>query len=220
MGKENLNLTGMTFGRLQVVGSPKTKRVGNQSKLFWTCRCICGVIVEVPSQSLRSGVTKSCGCLKKELMWKAKTRKSYRSYNSWRAMKSRCTNPNDSHFKYYGGRGITFCKSWESFDKFFDDMGERGVDETLDRIDTEGNYSKDNCKWSGFTEQSYNSSLSRQINLNTSGKVGVRELKSGNWGASIGYMGRSLYLGTFKVFEDAVAARNKAEIFYYGKTKV
>ena len=86
------------------------------------------------------------------------TRKGERTptYNSWAAMKQRCNDPNRSNYKWYGGRGISVCEEWAKFSQFLEDMGERPEGETLDRIDSNGNYEPGNCKWATASEQAYN----------------------------------------------------------------
>lgn len=79
-----------------------------------------------------------------------------KTYNSWRAMKSRCNNKNDKDYPDYGGRGITICKEWSLFINFLLDMGERPIGKTLDRIDVNSLYSKDNCRWLSVAEQNKN----------------------------------------------------------------
>lgn len=78
------------------------------------------------------------------------------AYASWNAMRGRCTNPNDKSFDYYGGRGIRVCEEWESFDRFYEDMGDRPAGMTLDRKDSDKGYSPDNCRWIIASEQQGN----------------------------------------------------------------
>jgi hypothetical protein len=78
------------------------------------------------------------------------------TYKSWQGMHQRCSNPNDDKWKYYGERGIQVCERWQSFENFLADMGERPPDRTLDRIDNEGDYEPDNCRWADAVTQSRN----------------------------------------------------------------
>ncbi len=78
------------------------------------------------------------------------------TYSSWKAMRNRCNNPNADCYPEWGGRGITICKRWNSFANFLADMGERPKDRSLDRIDNNGNYNKENCRWATSVEQTYN----------------------------------------------------------------
>ena len=87
-----------------------------------------------------------------------------KTYKSWENMKQRCLNKNDDeHYKDYGGRGIKVCKRWMIFENFYGDMGERPKNKTLDRIDNNGNYCKENCKWSTQKEQNNNTRRNRLI---------------------------------------------------------
>jgi len=120
----------------------------------WLCECDCGAMTIVIGSHLKSGSVKSCGCNrgreKKHGMHNTPT------YISWKSMKARCSNPKSPDYKNYGARGITYCVEWEEFDQFLADMGVRPLGRTLDRIDTDGNYSKENCKWSTAKEQANN----------------------------------------------------------------
>lgn len=128
-------------------------------------------------------------------------------YTAWKSMKKRCYNQNDSAYEYYGARGIAVCEEWvESFEAFFSDMGhipERGY--TLERIDNDGDYCPENCKWATRAEQSWNT---RVYKNNTSGVKGVSfHKREGKWRATIG----SKSLGDFDTFEEACCVRKSAE---------
>ena len=157
MGKF-MDLTGQTFGRLTVV---EFSHKGKHGHSCWKCQCSCGNIIVVQYGNIKKGTTKSCGCLKKEFLTKHGMAKT-RFYKSWKSMKIRCLNKNREYYKYYGGRGITVCEEWLDFNNFKNDMyesylghvkdfGEKQT--TLDRIDNNGNYCKENCKWSTYKEQ-------------------------------------------------------------------
>ena len=192
-----------------------------KQKLWVEGRCDCGRTKEFKLNSLRTGNTKSCGKCKltRPIDPKRFTEgcKHTPTYESWRAMKERCNNVRASYYHNYGGRGISYDPSWENFDCFYADMGERPQGSTLDRIDVDGNYCKENCKWSDYTEQRYNT---RKRSDNSSGRTGVHyNRKLGKWVVRIQKNGESRYLGAFSDFNSAVEARKQAEIDVYGETK-
>jgi hypothetical protein len=153
-----LDLTGQRFERLVVLSYEK---VGQKTK--WNCRCDCGNHTSAATSDLRSGKTKSCGCLRNEQNLTNKMTHGMSSspeHSNWTAMKNRCLNPNGSDFNRYGGRGITIDPRWiNSFEAFYADMGPRPTPEhTLERKDNDQGYSKDNCTWATRKEQARNQS--------------------------------------------------------------
>lgn len=133
-------------------------------------------------------------------------------YKAYHAMLDRCRNPNNTHYEYYGGRGITVCDRWlgtRGFPNFLEDMGERPEKMTLDRIDNNGNYEPNNCRWATKHTQQFNQ---RKSVVNTSGYTGVHYYKSnGKWTAYIGLSGKRKNLGYFETKEKAIEARKNAE---------
>lgn len=154
------SLVGNKYGRLTV---KKLSSIIKYDKK-WVCLCECGTTVVVSQGHLRSGHTISCGCLHREIITKRKKEIIYlcRRFNS---MKQRCINPNNSFYKSYGGRGIKIL--WNSFDEFYNDMGEPPTRKhSIDRIDNNGNYCKENCRWATREQQDNNKQQSVYIAYN------------------------------------------------------
>lgn len=168
------DLRGERFGRLVVVrfaGRVPVKSKPTRTRAHWECLCECGKTVVVNESNLKGGTTGSCGCKRKETTSKMATThgmKNSRLYRIWSSMKSRCDDLTDP---YYGGRGISYCETWKEFEKFKEDMEETyGEGLTLERVDGNLGYFKNNCKWITRAHQSRNRSMSVR---NTSGVTGV-----------------------------------------------
>lgn len=148
------NLTGNKYGRLTVVGL-----LGKNKKksYVWECKCECGSTIYRDASTLHCGRVKSCGCLVKLVNTRHGLSRSY-IYTTWRQMLCRCYVPTNCNYKNYGARGITVCDRWRSsFKAFVFDMGHRpSPTHSLDRIDTLGNYTPENCRWATNKEQSNN----------------------------------------------------------------
>lgn len=181
------NLVGLKFGRLLVTGIGD-RHIGKSgvSRFRWRCICDCGKEVDVLTNSLNSGNSKSCGCMAKEAVSKSTARikhgmKGSRPYSIWQNMKTRCTYKKCNVYKYYGGRGITYTSKWETFEGFWEDM-KNGYEEglSLDRIDNDNGYYKDNCRWIPIAMQQRNKKLQKS---NKTGKTGVylSKTKYGNY---------------------------------------
>lgn len=179
MRSDLVDVSGQRFSRLvalrYVVGAQK-----------WACLCDCGNEVLVTGTCLRRGSTKSCGCFSNEsrrnrtIHGHARKRNQSPTYYIWHSMVNRATNPLCKAFPNYGGRGITVCDEWLDFSRFLADMGERQEGLTLERIDNNLGYSKENCRWATRAEQARNRRSNRMITHN-----GVTKLFS-DWARDAG----------------------------------
>ena len=153
-----IDLTGKKFGKLTVI-----KRVENNRhrQPQWLCKCDCGKETIITGQKLRTGHTKSCGCI----IYEQKTRLTHGMtgttlHNRWLNMKSRCYNPKNKRYARYGGRGITVCQEWMDFTNFYNWSINNGFNEslTLDRIENDKGYCPQNCRWATQKLQANNRS--------------------------------------------------------------
>lgn len=173
------DISGKRFGRLTAIEiSHKANR-----RMIWECKCDCGNTVYAPTCNLSSGNTQSCGCLNKELVAARSTSHgmSYtREYKTWLGMKKRCFYKNSTNYADYGGRGITVCKRWMSFENFHADMGDKPKGMTLDRVDTDGDYEPSNCRWATLEEQGNNQRGTKRFAFNG------KNLTISEWGREVG----------------------------------
>lgn len=156
-----LDRTGLTYGRLTVVGRDEgAGPASNGRRTKWMCVCACGGSKSATGHELSSGDTSSCGCLKKEkLAERSRTHGMTRTgtYRSWQAAKDRCGNPKNDHYPAYGGSGVKMDPEWaSSFTCFLADMGPRPAGATLDRVSNSEGYNRDNCRWATSRVQRMN----------------------------------------------------------------
>lgn len=170
MGRPVIDLTGCKFGKLTVIARDGKASDG---KATWLCSCDCGKTAVVRGGDLKSGRIKSCGCLVKEIMHTQKyglkhgdTHKDL--YNVWVNMRQRINNPKNKAYKNYGGRGISICEEWNDYINFRNWALENGYRNglSIDRIDVNGNYCPENCRWADFETQQNNKRYNRLISYN------------------------------------------------------
>jgi hypothetical protein len=159
-----IDITGQTFGRLTAI-----ERAGSRGNhALWRCRCSCGQEAIVIGKLLRIGHTKSCGCwrsdnwfIQKQTHGDSRTR----LYRIWSGMRNRCANPNNQAFDHYGGRGIRVCAEWQQFEPFRDWALANGYtdDLTIDRIENDGHYEPNNCRWATYAQQGRNQPQNRAV---------------------------------------------------------
>jgi len=151
---KSVDISGVRFGYLVAIRKSEKK---SNAGAIWICKCDCGNETEVLSLKLRKGLSRSCGCKKSELISDAVKKHGLSNksltYRTWKEMRQRCNNPNSDKWKWYGGRGISIDERWNNFELFLFDMGERQKGTTLDRIDPDGNYCKNNCRWATSKQQ-------------------------------------------------------------------
>lgn len=199
---------GRTYGKWTVIGF-EYKRDRNKNLLV-RCRCECGFEEDIPLCHLIKGYRLGCvNCRRHKKHNKCNTR----LYNIWRAMKHRCYYTKDQNYQYYGGRGIKVCEEWKNnFEAFYDWSIKNGYQEglSIDRIDVDGDYEPNNCRWATTLQQNLNRNASIR---NTSGYVGIsktKEYKCGiRWSSEIGVDGKVIKLGQYATKKEALDVRNQ-----------
>lgn len=193
-----IDRVGHVYGKLTVVGKAPNKSKSD-TNARWNCVCECGNESVAYGQDLGRGFVKSCGCSAKnriaDVGRKNRTHGMSRTlvYRVWYAMRKRCNNPKDIRFKHYGGRGIKVCERWNKFENFLSDMGMPEEGMTIDRIDNNGDYTKENCRWATKQQQSDNRRTGVKLTHN-----GVT-LSIAGWSKALGI--------SVTTFRDRMAAR-------------
>lgn len=171
--KDCTNYSGRRFGRWTAIKFVTTAR--------WLCKCECGVERVVSLLSLKSGKSKSCGCIWREVMKSVHSTHGmygHPSYRTWKNINARCGNKNHSDYHIYGGRGIVVCERWKNdFAAFYEDFGKThpGPGWSIDRIDVNGNYEPGNVRWANAKQQAMNQRRTQVFNFNGR-EVNSREL--------------------------------------------
>lgn len=161
-----IDLAGIHFGRLVVLKFSHNTRYRKSTHSSWDCLCDCGTTLIVGRANLISGRARSCGCSRRNSPIMGQGTLTHGDtvnhsptpeYKVWQGMWQRCTNPHDGKFYLYGGRGISVCERWNSFEMFLADMGRRpSPTHSIDRLKNDRGYSPDNCRWATILEQRYN----------------------------------------------------------------
>jgi len=187
INRRSIDYTGLRFSCWLVIS--EAYKIGKQRA--WNCLCDCGTSKIIAGHSLKKGDSKSCGCRKGDyISEKIGTHKRSKSsiYSIWISLRDRCNNSNDPSYQNYGGRGITVCERWDSsFENFLADMGERPKGAQIDRIDNNGDYCPENCRWVNAKSNSRNRRNNNVVTFNG------KSMTIAEWSEVTGLPDKTLY---------------------------
>ena len=166
-------MTGQKFGSRTVIKYAGQYR--NTTRSAWLCRCECGRESIVDGSNLRGGLARACLWCRKGRLTHGLSKSPI--YAIWFGMRARCSNPKNTHYHRYGGRGIQVCERWKKFENFVADMGMPPRGKTVERINNDGNYEPSNCRWASRKEQANNTRRNTFIQT-SQGKLSLREIAS------------------------------------------
>ncbi|GIO26378.1 hypothetical protein [Ornithinibacillus bavariensis] len=222
--------TGDKYGRLTLIKEvePYIPPSRSYKARRYLCKCDCGNEIEAVLNAIRSGNTRSCGCVSREKTIKRNKEsskygeyKNHSHFSRWRGMIERCYYPNHRDYHRYGGRGIEVCSEWRNHPRKFINWIETesnwkdGENLTLDRIDYYGNYEPSNCIFSDYSKQSLNRGV---FSSNTSGYPGVSR-HGDRWRSRITVNGKRIHLGVYDTKEEAIKSRMENELKYFGRVR-
>lgn len=182
------DISGQRFGRVLAIAYAG---MNNSKHSVWNCLCDCGNYCQIEGTKLTQGKTKSCGCLSRERASIGNSTHGFSTHYLWSTyyhLLTRCYNPKDKSYDRYGARGITVCDRWrESFANFIADMGERPDGCSIDRIDNDGPYSPENCRWATISEQNSNTRQNHYLTY------GGETMTIAQWGLRLGMSRQTIY---------------------------
>lgn len=209
-----IDITGQKFNRLTVIA-----RADNRKKhVTWLCKCDCGNETVVEGSALKNGGVKSCGCLSREvksLRFKTHGKTQTKEFRVWLDMRKRCASKCGKPFLNYNSRGIRVCERWlNSFENFLEDMDPiPSINHSIERINNDGNYCSENCKWIPKKEQNFNQRIRKDNKFGIRNIYMIKQKKRNCYSVNLG----NKYIGLASTLEEAKNMRIAAELKYWGK---